>query len=403
MSTTSVFQVMLLLLIFVVAAEPNCHAGTGDGQCWPHEGSTPSSSVESAVSVRPQHGEISPARVTMVVVCGLFILVWGICIVVWGLDGSLAARLAVWGLLPEGFTVISASAVSALLRLKKGETPVVVLRGCVTDNDAKILADAVGEHGGRAGIRALELNHNPWSANGLTHVVELFLTARHPQLQLQELEISDSPHLGDAALEVLCPLMKPKASKLTDLKAAGCGFTAVGLRHFAKAASRGKLRTLDFSRNSFSGAGKVLAELCEAPVLEELCLEHCELKAGEVAALAEQLPYTSIHGLNVGGNNIGSEGLEILSEHLAESQVYELALEDNGITAGCLGLSALREAWFLRPLERLRLAGNPMQAEDAAAFFASLGRADGASDTTDSTATGEDAEEDECEEEEAHE
>ena len=59
----------------------------------------------------------------------------------WSIDGSLPARLAIWGLLPEAFAAISVRAVANLLRLKTGTTPVVMLKSSVSDANAHELAD----------------------------------------------------------------------------------------------------------------------------------------------------------------------------------------------------------------------------------------------------------------------
>jgi len=284
-------------------------------------------------------------------------------------DGSLPARLALWGLLPEAYAAISVRSVVALLRLKTGTTPVVVLRNCVSDAGAEELAEAMLTYGKRADLQVLEMPHNPAvSEVGLQHLVSAALNADGPPLQ--ELDVSYNPQLGDAAVSLLLPLLKPKASQINVLRLADCSLGARFAQQLAVKAAASNLRVLDLSCNDLAGAGETLAALCEAPVLEELLLARCGLRPEDVAAVAEQLPYTSLRSLQLAGNGFGEAGLLALTEHLSNSQIDELGLEGNDLEFG--HLSALGQAWARRPFSRIRLSGNRISQGQLANFFQTL-------------------------------
>jgi len=304
-----------------------------------------------------------------------FVLVWLLGVLAWigmtikfAVDGSLPARVALWGLLPEAYAAISVRAVAALLRLKKGTTPVRVLRNCVTDAGAAELAQALRLYGKSADLQVVELPHNPkMGKDGLGHIVA---AAMLEDSQLQELDFSYNPQLGDNGCAPLLPLVDSKASKINTLRLADCSLTLAFIEQLAAKATRSKLRMLDLSCNNFSGTGELLAEICEAPVLEELQLMRCGLSVSDVEALADQLPYTSIRALQLGGNRFGNTGLLALTRNLPSSQIDELGLEGNEIEAG--SLASLGSAWAKRPFSRVRLDGNRMSQAEVAAFVRTL-------------------------------
>lgn len=311
------------------------------------------------------------ASLALVLAMLVIVTVWLMATVKFALDGSLPARLAIWGLLPEAYAAVSVGAVKALLRLKKGPTPVIMLQNCVTDEGALQLSEAVREFGQSAELQALELPQNPQlGLTGLKYIVEACLTECS---QVVELDLSFNPQLGDTSVPVLRQLLENKDSKFTALRLAYCGLTATGgAKSLVSSVSTWKLRTLDLSCCSFAGSPEAVAALGDAPFLEELILKCCSLGVTEVAALAEQLPYTSIKSLQLGGNGFGSAGVAALAPHLPESLVEELGLEGNEIEAGCEGLAALGTAWAKRPFPRLRLSGNKMTTDEIQSFVRTL-------------------------------
>jgi len=315
--------------------------------------------------------ELGVARLALVLGMLLFILGWLLMMVKFACDGSLPARLALWGLLPEAYAAISVRAVYHLLRLKENPTPVVVLRSCLTDENAATLAQALDQFGENADLQVLELTHNPkLTAAGLRHIMESVL---RPQSKVVELDFSYNPQFGDPVAAILRGALELKTSKISVLKLSDCGFTHAGLTQLAQAATKSCLRTLDLSWHCLKDSGELVASIVEgSPVLEELILTCCELEPDDVGALAEELPYTGIKTLQLGGNRFGSDGLEQLCEHLAASPVDELGIEGCGLEAGCKGLSALAAAWVKRPFSRLQLRGNHMTDEDIMSYVKTL-------------------------------
>jgi len=314
--------------------------------------------------------EVGVGRLAFAMLMLLSILAWLFTMLKFAVDGSLPARLAIWGLLPEAYAAISVRAVFHLLRLKSGPTPVIVLRNCVTDEGALKLVEAMIDFGSKAGLEAIELPHNPQlGVAGLQAITD---AALRPDSKVVELDFSYNPQLGDPALKILRPLLESKKSRIQVLRLADIGLTQAGLKGLAQATPKSQLRTLDLSWNSMKGAGEVVADIMDAPVLEELNLTCCDLSADDAGLISEQLQYTSIRAVQLGGNRFGSAGVVRFCEHLADSQVDEIGLEAVGLEVGCEGLSALAEAWVKRPFTRLKLHGNRMTNEEVATFVKTL-------------------------------
>lgn len=386
----------LLCASFAVAfvgADTQCEAGSGDPRCpglvvkqkepaslddvpaaetQTMSASTPEGSAvqvsknSSATPLRRE--ELGYFRLGFVLVWLLGVLAWIGMTIKFAVDGSLPARLALWGLLPEAYAAISVRAVAALLRLKKGTTPVIVLRNCVTDTGAAELAEALRLYGKQANLQVVELPHNPkMGKDGLGHIVAV---AMLEDSQLEELDFSYNPQLGDNGCAPLLPIVGSKTSKINTLRLADCSLTFTFIEQLAAKAARSRLRMLDLSCNNLAGTGELLAEICEAPVLEELQLMRCGISAADVETLADQLPYTSIRALQLGGNRFGNAGLLALTKQLPSSQIDELGLEGNEIEAA--SLASLGSAWAKRPFSRVRLDGNRMTQAEVAAFVRTL-------------------------------
>eukprot|EP00927_Polykrikos_kofoidii_P032073 TRINITY_DN27426_c0_g1_i2.p1 TRINITY_DN27426_c0_g1~~TRINITY_DN27426_c0_g1_i2.p1 ORF type:complete len:425 (+),score=83.06 TRINITY_DN27426_c0_g1_i2:53-1327(+) len=293
---------------------------------------------------------LSASRAGLVLVMLSGVLFWIGAVLKFAIDGSLPARLAIWGFLPEVCAAVSVSALSALLRLKTHPTPAMVAFAKSSE------------------LQVVELPFNPGlGKDGLRVIVEATMTANS---QVSELDISYNPQLGDEVVDVLRPMLASKVSKVQILKLAGCGLSHSGLERLAQAATKSNIRTLDLSRNELGGASEPLAELCEAPLLEELVLSCCGLKAADVRAIAEQLPYTSIRSLQLNGNDFGCPGAVALAEYLPTSLVDELGLESCEITTEAL--SPLGTAWAKRHFSRLSLRGNCMTQEEVQSFIRTL-------------------------------
>mmetsp|Transcript_18217 Transcript_18217/g.42411 ORF Transcript_18217/g.42411 Transcript_18217/m.42411 type:complete len:386 (+) Transcript_18217:93-1250(+) len=313
---------------------------------------------------------VAKGRVAIILVMLGTVVAWMILICKFACDGSLPARLALWGFLPEAYSAISVSAVIALLRLKDGPLPVILLQQCVNDDNALQLAEAIRKYRKKAELAVLEVPRNPnLTLRGLAELVAVVMEA---ESEITELDFSYNPQFGDECVTTLMPLLAMK-SKVTTLKIAECGMQEKGLMALANAAKKSRITNLDLSYNSFGGATEAVAAILEAPtMLTELKLDCCDLTLADIKAIAAELPHTSIETLGLGGNSLGSEGLVALSAGLPNSLVKELGLEANDIEASCPGVGALAAAWVKRPFARVRFAGNKMSEQDVADYIQTL-------------------------------
>ncbi|CAK0893366.1 unnamed protein product, partial [Prorocentrum cordatum] len=172
---------------------------------------------------------------------------------------------------------------------------------------------------------ALELQWHPGlGESGLRLLAEV---AMDRSSKLEEFDLAYNPQLRDFLVTrpVLAPLLKPRVSKMNTLKLADCGLCVEHVRALAAGIDRTKLKILDLTGNHLAGGGEALAEVCEAPLLEELTLAGCGLTAEDVSALADQLPFTTIKSLQLGGNGFGSAGVLALAAALPGTQAAGLS------------------------------------------------------------------------------
>jgi Ran GTPase-activating protein (RanGAP) involved in mRNA processing and transport len=286
------------------------------------------------VSDTKRRGKVSPHRVALVLVCMVFIFSVFISIILFFLDGSLAARLALWGLLPEAYAALSVPSICALLRLKKGTLQFIELQGCVSDVNAVSLGEAIRDHGSKADLKGLSLPYNgQLSASGVGSMCALALIPSSP---LVEINLSGNPQVGDAIVVAMAPYITgQKKSQLRELKLGNCGITLCGAKALGNHLESSMLKILDLSNNDLAGGGSVLAAFCDAPLLEELSLKNCSIQDEDVCHLAKELCDSSISTLELDGNSVSDEGLVALGEHLkGPSQIMELSLAGNRIEKG---------------------------------------------------------------------
>eukprot|EP00434_Breviolum_minutum_P026700 symbB.v1.2.023599.t1/scaffold2170.1/size90759/3 len=239
-----------------------------------------------------------------------------------------------------------------------------MLKASVSDSNAHELGEALQAHGKKAELQALELPFNrEMGEEGLQKIVEGLFTGK---VDLEELELSYNPQLGVAALTATKPLW----SNLSILRLVDCGLQKDSLKVLADAASKLKLNSLDLSGNTLSGAGETIAEVMDAPVLEELALAHCSLTLEDLKLLAEELPYTSLRSLQLGGNELTGAGLQVLSQYLPKCRLDSLGLERNALKTE--DLKCLGQAWAKRPFSLLRLQGNQISDEELKSFINTL-------------------------------
>lgn len=327
------------------------------------------------VSGKPR-GKVSAPRVALVVMCMAFVFAVFITIIVFFVDGSLAARLALWGLLPEAYSALSVASICALLRLKKGETPFIELQGCVSDAGAASLGDSIRTYGSKAQLRGLSLPHNSQlSAPGVGSLCALALSPASP---LSELNLSWNPQFGNTIVTALAPFIScQKKSQLRELNLGVCGISLEGAKALCKNLEQSMLRVLDLSGNDLAGGGALFADLCGAPLLEELKLSNCGIEDNDVCQLAKELCHSSLSVLELDGNSVSDEGLRALTDYLSNlesSQIMELNLARNRITKGD-GLGKFAAAWAKIPCRvgsRLELQGNLFSEKDLVDFHKML-------------------------------
>jgi len=241
------------------------------------------------------------------------------------------------------------------------------------DVSAKTLADAIRDYIEKeelleAVLHCVDLCQNPkMSCESLGRILELLM-----EYQIQAVDLSWNPHLGDMMVATIQPLLEANKSHLTDLKLAKCGLTVAGLKWLVTAASKSRLRLLDISYIRISDESELIEQMLELPMIEDLAFRFCDLSPSDVRTIGEGLPFTGVKSLNLAGNTLGSQGLVHLASNLPESMVEKLDLSKFGIEAKCEGLCELAKAWAKRPFPTLYLQNNPMGFAEVRNFITAL-------------------------------
>lgn len=241
------------------------------------------------------------------------------------------------------------------------------------DLSARTLADTIREYIEEEGLMEavlywVDLSKNPhMSCKSLGKTLELL-----SEFQIQGLDLSCNPQLGDNLVAKIQPLLHAKKSHFTELKLAECGFTLPGLKWLVKVASTSNLRLLDISHIRINNESELLERVLEFPMIEDLGFGFCDLSPADVHTIAESLPFTCVKSLNLSGNRFGSKGLVHLASTLPETMVERLNLKQVGIEAECEGLTELARAWVKRPFPTLNLQMNPMGQDEVMKFIAVL-------------------------------
>jgi len=241
------------------------------------------------------------------------------------------------------------------------------------DVSAKTLADAIRDYIEKeelleAVLHCVDLCQNPkMSCESLGRILELLM-----EYQIQAVDLSCNPHLGDSMVATIQPLLEAKKSHLADLKLAGCSLTVAGLKWLVKVASKSRLRLLDISYIRIRDESELIEQVLELPMIEELALRFCDLGPSDVRTIADSLPFTGVKSLDLAGNTFGCQGLVHLASKLPESMVEKLDLSKVGIEAKCEGLSQLAKAWAKRPFPKLYLQNNPMGSAEVMNFITAL-------------------------------
>lgn len=316
---------------------------------------------------------LSGAIISLLVLGGILQLGCCMCLCI---QGAPAARLVLLGVMSEAWALRSVSTACALLRLKRRPTPTLEVSGRVTDAGASELGSTIRAHGGTCRTQAVGLTGNPrLSCQG---VASFCAEVLGPTCALKALDLSSNPQLGDGLGGTLAPYLAGRdgsPSCLRTLILVECGLTAAGVLELSKAAGSSVLVTLDLSQNKLEGAGTALAQLVEAPLLEDLRLVDCGLGDKDVAEMALVLPSSGLVSLDLAFNSIGSEGVLSLARHLGDAPLQSLSLVQNQIVSD-EPLGQLAGAWAAQPRSQLDLVGNLLSKDKLQIFkkvLASLG------------------------------
>ncbi|XP_066275097.1 uncharacterized protein [Branchiostoma lanceolatum] len=179
--------------------------------------------------------------------------------------------------------------------------------------------------------------------------------------QLEELDLSDNPALGDAGIKVLddalssFPHLFVLRLKRVGMTSSGMESLAPTMRHLAE------LRELDISENEIGDAGvEVLKDgLSCVPYLAVLRLKRVGMTSEGMKYLAPNMRHLAeLRELDISENQIGNAALESLTTILLKfTAMQELGLSRTGISA--TGMSKLVPALrHLNGLIKLDISGN---------------------------------------------
>lgn len=185
-------------------------------------------------------------------------------------------------------------------------------------------AQALASQPGPAYITHLKLANNHLGDAGTLAL------ARSPWLsQLLELDLSVN-HLTCSALEALA--QSPTLHRLASLDLSYNRVGPMGAQALAQSHSLGRLRSLRLWHNQLGPRGAML--LAESPLLgalEELKLGSNAIGDSGAMALLEAIPkrMTSLRRLDLSGNQIGAETLELFLRHPRLQHLEEMNLAGN--------------------------------------------------------------------------
>jgi len=287
-------------------------------------------------------------------------------------DGWVAAKLVMFGIVTEQWGSQSASAVCALLRMKKTPTPRIELIGKVTDASALKLAQAIVEFGSIAQTQTLALQCTQMTVDGVRKLCEVVFNSASA---LASLDFSEHESFGDGVVEALEEAIagtESRPASLRLLRLCNCSLTSKSLEVLGGALSTSIIRTLDLSMNNFRGGGVPLREILEnAAILRELRLIDCQLEDEDIVLFAPALARSEVTHLDLAYNQMTIKGVQAFLEPLPESCLEHLSLANNNIESEPQSLAKLAGSWASGSRTRestIDLRGNPLSTQDLEAF-----------------------------------
>lgn len=149
-----------------------------------------------------------------------------------------------------------------------------------------------------------------------------------------------------------------------------------GLEMMMHALSEGAgevLESLNLSRTPLDRVFKQFVHALEnMPALRELTLRMCMLSTSQIAMLSNVLPSTSVVKLDLSGNDLSEETLEVLLSSGGLEQTQELVLRACGLDDASASTLAAGIVDYAREILIIDLSGNPITSaccEDLAAMF----------------------------------
>eukprot|EP00931_Biecheleriopsis_adriatica_P091040 TRINITY_DN64950_c0_g1_i1.p1 TRINITY_DN64950_c0_g1~~TRINITY_DN64950_c0_g1_i1.p1 ORF type:complete len:665 (-),score=92.32 TRINITY_DN64950_c0_g1_i1:56-2050(-) len=211
-------------------------------------------------------------------------------------------------------------------------------------------------------------------------------------LRLSSQEVSlTRQHIGNSGAALACGFVRSWSSRLQIVRLMECSLGDAGATAVARLVGGAKqpasdLRELNLSANSIGnrGAADVADALPYLDSLDRLLLERNQIGWVGAQALAERLPRSNVRelvlGTHLGGNPIGSKGIEYLAKALDDNlsraaanraqRLGAVALEDCGIGEG--GAKALAEFLPKSNLQVLSVARGGLTDVDAELILMAL-------------------------------
>ncbi len=212
------------------------------------------------------------------------------------------------------------------------------------------VARAIGDSPYLEGLRRLGLARNEMGDEGVEHLV------LSPGLaSLKELDLSEN-EIGQVGARLLARC--PRFGKLARLQLTGNAIGPLGAETIAASEHLPELSSFDLKATRLGGPRSPLCEYSKLLRAEVLDLSENGFTAETLRPILETIHPPKIRELDLGHNDLGDAGAELLANSLTLSGLRVLRLTNNGI--GDDGLRAMAASHSLRRLTHLEVGNNPV-------------------------------------------